>query len=549
LDNSGNPHLIWFSTEVVDTNGVTRSENILVESQRTTEGWSTPVIVTQTAGPSIPLLSLDIKGNLLLVWQEQGGSVFSAVQEAYNCDEMLLPTIEKAGLEGISGGEFRPTGTQIPYCNNQYLSIYYTPNPQPEYSSLPVTPNGGFDQVSNISDTAKYEVLFTTMQWEPNTDPPNPGSVLAQEVASLYQAVKNNPEHYPRGMTVRILLGNYPEMSELQYGDQIWDAINVLRDAGVDKMVDPAIGCRLEIANYAGTYPHAHTKFVVADGKRVGAMGFNYGYLHFPIDHPSGRGYDMFDLGLLVSGPVAQDAISAYDDMWNGANQVHCEDLSLENENWQSTCTELKATVDHVPEVLRTYLPPDGHSNAFSLYRTNVYPEADRFLYASIAAAQETMDVIEVNFSLEMVCMLSLILPDFCTFEDALPWMNAMMEAIETNGVKVRVIMENTNSNGLENRVAGKVLMDEVTRRGLQDFVELRFYNGKLHAKSMLIDEVLVVIGSQNLHYSSWGDGAGLAEYNITNDDPQAVQEYKAMFETKWVEAIPFEDAEYGTSP
>jgi hypothetical protein len=33
----------------------------------------------------------------------------------------------------------------------------------------------------------------------------------------------------------------------------------------------------------------------------------------------------------------------------------------------------------------------------------------------------------------------------------------------------------------------------------------------------------------------------------ITTSDPQAIAEYKALFETKWAEAVPVEEAEYGT--
>ena len=58
----------------------------------------------------------------------------------------------------------------------------------------------------------------------------------------------------------------------------------------------------------------------------------------------------------------------------------------------------------------------------------------------------------------------------------------------------------------------------------------------------------MLIIGSQNLHYSAWGE-KGLAEYSVTTDDPTAIAEYKAMFEEKWQDAVPFEDAEYGTSP
>jgi phosphatidylserine/phosphatidylglycerophosphate/cardiolipin synthase-like enzyme len=156
--------------------------------------------------------------------------------------------------------------------------------------------------------------------------------------------------------------------------------------------------------------------------------------------------------------------------------------------------------------------------------------------------------MMEVNFSLEMICMVNIVFPDSCTIDDALPWMNALLETIEKNNTKVRVIMENANSNGLENRVGGNVLMGELERLGLDHLVELRFYNGKVHAKSLLIDNELLFIGSQNMHYSSWGEG-GLNEYSLSTDDPQAIDEYKALFETKWQQSTPFEEAEFGTSP
>jgi len=141
-----------------------------------------------------------------------------------------------------------------------------------------------------------------------------------------------------------------------------------------------------------------------------------------------------------------------------------------------------------------------------------------------------------------------LIFPDACTIDDALPWMDAILEAVENNPVKVRVIMENANSNGLENRVAGNVLLAELERRGLGDRVELRFYNGKLHAKSTLIDDKLLIIGSMNMHYSSWGKN-GLTEYSLATNTPASIDEYQALFETKWAEAIPFNEAEFQTSP
>jgi phosphatidylserine/phosphatidylglycerophosphate/cardiolipin synthase-like enzyme len=305
----------------------------------------------------------------------------------------------------------------------------------------------------------------------------------------------------------------------------------------------------LEVANFPGTYPHSHTKFVVVDGKKVLGVGYNFGYLHLPLDHPSGQGYDMLDLGLQMTGPVAQDAIAAFDDMWSDADQIHCEDFHpLDNRDWEDTCQQVLATSGHVPEVLRTYLPPDGSDHAFSVYRTKDYKEADTFVAASLASAEETIDMIHVNFSLEMICMANLIFPDVCTIENALPWMDAVIEAVEKNPVKVRAIMETSNSNGLENRVGGNVLLAELERLGLRDQVELRFYNGKVHAKSTLIDGRMLIIGSQNMHYSSWGE-SGLTEYSLVTNAPEAIEEYQALFETKWEQAIPFEEAEISVSP
>ena len=234
--------------------------------------------------------------------------------------------------------------------------------------------------------------------------------------------------------------------------------------------------------------------------------------------------------------------------MWNGANQVHCEDLTLPDGQWQDTCEELQAQADHVPEVLRAYLPVDGNSNAFFLYRTKVFSEADDFIAASLAGATDSIDLITANFSLEIYCIIHLIAPGFCTIDDSMPYIDSILQSVENNNVHVRVIMENANSYGLENRVTAMVLYPELVRRGLEDRVELRFFNGRVHAKSGLIDNSLLIIGSQNFQYSAWGKGGGLGENMITADDPDAIAEYKALFETKWEQANPVTEAEYGAT-
>jgi hypothetical protein len=256
----GRPHLVWYTTEIRDTHGVTRNDSLLVESIRTTDGWSEAAIVARTLYESVPSLTAEADGSLLLVWQEADQSMYYAVQEAYTCDEEQLSAVERAGLQSMLTGNTRPAGTEIPYCRNQFNQIFYTPNPEPAYSDSPATQNGAFDRISlEIAELAQFEVLFSTMQYEPSTSPPSPGNVLAEGIAELYQRVKSNPGNYPRGMTVRILLGNYPVLSNLQWGSQIADAIADFRAAGVDKMVDPEIGWRLEVANFR---PPAQPPFV-----------------------------------------------------------------------------------------------------------------------------------------------------------------------------------------------------------------------------------------------------------------------------------------------
>ncbi|MGB6420870.1 MAG: hypothetical protein WBF05_03440, partial [Anaerolineales bacterium] len=462
IDNEGIPHVVWYAQEIHDNFGDIRPTSALVESIRTQDGWSDPAIAALTATAVQPDMTSVSSGNLQLAWVdtiENSPNSFYAIQEQYECDEADLSELERKGLELITSGSYRPPGAQVPYCRNQYNRFLYTPNPEPQFSDAPATPNGAFDLISQSADQAQYEVLFATMQWEPNTASPSPGSVLANEVAKFYKKVKENPEDYPRGMTVRILLGNYPVISTFQWGAQIMDVIDDLRLAGVEKMVDPEIGWRLEVANFPGTYPHSHSKFMVVDGKTLIGAGFNFGYLHFDKNHPSGKGYDLLDLGISINGPVAQDGISAYDDLWEGADQVHCEDLDPNDDNWKDTCVELKAISDHVPEVLQYYLPPEGDSNSFSLYRSEAYKEADDFIATSLASSQESIDIMQANFSLDMICMLNLVFPDLCTIDNALPWMDALLESIESNHTRVRVMMENTNSNGLENRVSGVVFL------------------------------------------------------------------------------------------
>ena len=279
---------------------------------------------------------------------------------------------------------------------------------------------------------------------------------------------------------------------------------------------------------------------VQSNGKIAMAAGFNYGYLHFPFEHPSNKGGDLFDLGIVLSGPIAQQALVTYDDYWNGAEQLFCPDLSPDPSLlWTRDCVRSVAQATHVPEVQKYFLP-GGTSNAFSLNRNINFQESDEIILSVLSSAEESLDIMEVNFSLELICALDLLNDDVCSYEDALEYMNAIMTSVEQNHTRVRVLVEKVNSNGMENRIAAKEFTRELEKRGLDQFVEIKFFEGRMHSKAFLVDSELLVIGSQNFHYSAWDDG--LAEYNLATDDPRAVETFKNMFDYYWETGIPWEE-------
>lgn len=543
----GELHLVWFSDQVKNNENIVFPNNIVYESIHTERGWSDAAIIAQTQETSNPLIAGVGSGDLTVLWNDSANtSLYSAQQPIYQCSENNLGRIGKIMLNVAKTGNYRPEGDPIPYCENNFIGLIYMPNPESSYSPRDPTLNGGFDTMSEIANQAEYEVLFSVMEWDLSADEPdlNPGFVFTNEIAKLYQQIREDPARYPRGLTVRILLGNYPELSKLEWGEQIWNVLENLRDAGVDKMVDSEIGWKVEVANYEGVYPHSHTKFMIIDGKVVVASGYNYGYLHFPFDHPSNKGGDLFDLGLIISGPIAQQALITYDDYWQGAEQLFCPDLSSNpGLLWTRQCNRSEAQATHVPEVMKYFLPRNDQnlSNAFSLSRNIEYKESDDVIKSVLGSAQESLDILEVNFSLELICALDILNDNVCSYDNALDYMQAIMKSVEENHARVRVLVEKINSNGLENRIAAKEFTRELEKRGLSEFVEIRFFEGRMHSKAFLVDEEMLFVGSQNFHYSAWGEG-GLAEYNLATDDPRAVQTFQTLFDYYWELGIPWED-------
>ncbi|GIK57340.1 MAG: hypothetical protein HND44_07155 [Chloroflexi bacterium] len=542
-DGDGHLHAVWHSAEALKVTGVTtQDESLLYESVRRNGAWSEAAIISQT-GAAEPQLTAVSDGVLHLVWAE-GTAVTYTSQTQYNCIDPDLNAIERAVYDALNQSIFKPADEQLPVCGNRYETLFYTPNPVLAVGQLP-TLNGAFDWVAEMGEQVQYEVLFAVMQWDVPSNEPSPGSTLAQAIVDLYNRVKANPEQHPKGMTVRILTGNMPVVSLLPADDQTWNVLADLRNAGLPELVNEEIGWRLEIADFDGQWPHMHTKMMLVDGKTMMAAGFNYSYLHFSQEHPSQLGLGMVDYGIHVTGPVVQAARAAFDDLWAGSDTLTCDELISEYENvWRRSCERGTAVVTHVPEVRKYYLPANPNADAYALYRTENHLAGDAAIEAALRAAQEKIDISEVNFSLEFMCDAAIVFQGVCTYEDnALPFMTALVETIDTRRIPVRILVEKEAMNGMENRVAIQTMLDELETRGPRDLVEIRFYSGKLHSKAVNVDDQFLIIGSHNFHYSSWGNTPfSLTEFSIGTDNQQAIVDFQTAFEARWADSIPAEE-------
>jgi phosphatidylserine/phosphatidylglycerophosphate/cardiolipin synthase-like enzyme len=537
-DEDGRMHVVWSSDTVLDVLGQATSQDVIYESIRRGDRWSDPAIVARFDEPG-PYGTVSDRGGLLhMAWVSRAGRgpVHYALQNQYDCDPTSLTGVERIMYGVATEGGYRPSDDIIPFCGNRYDMMLFTPNVDPAFSDREPTTNGAYDDYVELAKKAEYEVLFATMAYKDAVNHDSSGAVFADGVYQLYQQVKANPEKYPRGMLVRIMLGNSPPIDTLEPNSQLWLVLKDLQEAGIEKMIDPEVGWRLEVANYGGAWPHSHVKTLVIDGKMVVASGFNHEYKPLPKNHYSGKGLGDADTGILFTGPIAQHSHRIYDEIWEGSVQRHCDDLTIDRSLWRVTCEDSRGVPTHVPEVMRFYQTGED-SVAFSMFRNSVYGESDEGLVATISSATESVDIAQAMFSMPMICNLNHFF-DVCSYSQALPYMEALVDAAE-NGAHVRLLIQPYPSQSIENVIAMEIINKEALARGLDDRIEVRWFDDFLHAKNALIDDEFLIVGSQNMHYSAFGVPGGLAEYNLGTSDPDAIDQFKRMFEYYWSRGIP----------
>ncbi|GMA14875.1 phospholipase [Deinococcus metallilatus] len=401
-------------------------------------------------------------------------------------------------------------------CANAFVGFLRTPG-------TPEQPDA-FDVAAQQVRGARAEVLLASMEWQAGEG--HPGWTFAQAVRDLYTRVRANPAAYPEGMTVRVSLGGYPDLKRRDGATQALELVRDLTRLGVPPN-DAVAGWHLAVANY-DYFPHSHVKLHVIDGQDLTVSGYNYTDVHLPDTRPGGR--SLHDLGLRMRGPVAQDGVAVFDDLWRHSHEVTCP-VGTAADAVMSACTLAPPEAPTHPALART-LVPAGEARAFLLYRRPGFDQADRAEAALFGAAQRSLDLMQAEFSPSLHCWYAYLNPDDCPVSTWPTYFRAVLEAME-RGVKVRALMVDYGTDRAANRSGVALMRLEARRRGIEDRFEARYVTLNMHTKAMTVDDQMVLAGSQNLHFSAWGP-LGLNEAMLATTDARAVAEQRASFEDLW---------------
>lgn len=441
-----------------------------------------------------------------------GPAQLARVQPPAACAEPVAP------LDRVVWTLDRQRGGPDLSCDNAFVSYLRTPQDLD-------SPRDAYQVLADQIQDARAEVLLASMEWQ--SGPGQPGGTFVQAAARLYRRVQARPGAYPQGMTVRVLLGNFPDLIRPDGATQILALARALRDAGVP-LRDERAGWTLTLLNY-GYLPHSHVKLHVIDGQDLTVAGYNFTAWHLPGGQPGAR--NLHDLGLRLRGPVAQAGVAAFDDLWRHSEELECPPDVPPGQVGASCRLVPAAPPSHPPMAARAVSA--GSARAFVLYRRPAGEDfADRASLALMNAAQRSIDLMQADFSPGLECWFGYLNPDSCPLNHLPVYFPALLDAMK-RGVQVRLLVVNYGFGKPANRTGVALMRRELRRRGLDDRFEARYVTYNMHAKVMTVDHDMVVAGSMNFHFSAWGS-LGLAEAALATSDPHAVAEQDRTFESAW---------------
>lgn len=451
------------------------------------------------------------------------------IELEYKCDdyEDTLSDIGQAVLAAV--------GEQN-YCLNKFENLTFIKNP--------ATGQAAFQEFADLASEAKYEVDFTTMIWEQES-----GEIFLAGVKELFEKVKANPNNYPLGVRVRILLG-------LEHHDGFDQKLTVLNSFGRLDIPFYGLGDKwfVEVAsyrdsrrflNYSSPNKHSHVKILIVDGKTAIVSGYNLQNLY--IDST------LQDVGVTVSGPIVQDSLKMFDHLWyNG----RCIILTI--------CETDTLPIEHVAEVQLIQSSTDNPINVFSLFRDSDVKTADNVIVKAISASNTNVNLLQnrffentppVTFCIRDNC-IEIYFPPSASIppndSGPFPYTQSIINAAQ-NGSQIRMLFSGTEEVITQASLANLRRQIFLLPNGsdIYSYITVKFTDESLHAKSLSVDGKFVIIGSQNFDYSSFGgadveDPFDLSEYSFGIDSEVVAEQFDAEFNGLWgagIDYIPVVDS------
>ncbi|MDI6768843.1 MAG: phospholipase D-like domain-containing protein, partial [Anaerolineales bacterium] len=424
------------------------------------------------------------------------------IRLGYDCTDY------KDTLSNIGQAVFDVVGEQN-YCLNKFEKLTFIEDP----SSGRVA----FQEFAELASQAKYEVDFTTMIWDDGDQ--SPGQIFLQGVKELHTKVQAEPNNYPSGIQVRILLG-----FDLGQSATVLSALNEL---GIPPD-DPK--WKVEVTVYPGCpNTHSHVKMLVVDGQKAIVSGYNMQNTYLDPGTTT-------DVGIKLSGPIVQDALEVFDSLWVRASGL----------------------ISHAPSVLEIR-PGSGDNlvNAFSLFRDNTDKTADASISGAIRNATQRVNFLQnrffENYPPEEKCFVIKGIkhcikyywpPSVPGEKGPMPYSEAIVDAIHDNCAEIRLLLsgieEPYTALSLDN-LRKQILARSDCPTALSN-LQVKFTNNNLHAKSLSLDGQFLIVGSQNFDFSAFGEGGfiDLAEYSFGVDSVRATGDFDQKFEVMWENARAF---------
>ncbi|NRA63371.1 MAG: phosphatidylserine/phosphatidylglycerophosphate/cardiolipin synthase family protein [Pseudobacteriovorax sp.] len=400
-----------------------------------------------------------------------------------------------------------------------------------------------FNKAKEQISQAKYEVNIATYNWIVKDiykdDDLDPAKAIFEGVATAVKNLTPLPSGQERKLLLKILVnqirlfqGPNQSLAEVKRSIQRY-----LSPLDFDpNMIDIRIA----------TYPHTklgnlHDKMIIVDGKTLHTGGANV------QSQNNFKPYQWMDLAVSMTGPIAAVGLYEFDKKWNRGSEIGI------GKNWRYRCElvgatkELTCEVDGAKEVVnpgqRTYLrflnfkshptgrvlalPQSCDLDDLSRARRLNSPQNAAWL-TGMKQAKRSIKVLSPNIDAEHFI--------------------SSVKSAAARGVKVSIM----TSKGFN---AGTIGVVGQTNREVFDNMKLssaeagstlqgRWYvpigmssppDGgvakAMHAKLMILDDELVILGSGNQDRFAWYHSC---EFNIAFDEPAATKEVVDFFDGVW---------------